>query len=143
MAQERYRHNFNDKLRKHKGPITVGDSDQLHIERGDINQHWRKLAALAQTFYAIIKLKGKPVVIQLKYKTVARVSRENKSKAPTACTTEKVHHVTNPMSAKELTSSMFPTSKTSKRSRYYNSEIVVRTKRWRVTSRPKDKTVSI
>ena len=109
-TQERYKRNYDTRLRKQSETIKMDDYVYLRVERRDENEHRHKLAAVAQGPYKVIETKGKTVVIEREDNTVERVSRDRVVLAPKPRTVQEIQQAVRPMTDEQLTQNAYPVS---------------------------------
>ena len=107
-AQERYKRNYDARLRRQLETINKNDYVYLRVERRDENEHRHKLAAVAEGPFKVLETKGKTVVIERKDNTVERVSRDRVVHAPKPKTVKQLQEVVRPMTDLELTPDAYP-----------------------------------
>ena len=112
-AQQRYKRNYDARLRKQNETIKKNDHVYLRVERRDENEHRHKLAAVAEGPFKVMETHDKTVVIERNDKTIERVSRDRVALAPTPKTLEELQNVVRPMTDEELTPDAYPTSEKS------------------------------
>ena len=82
-AQQRYKRNYDARLRRHRENIKKNDYVYLRVDRRDEKEHWHKLAAVAEGPFKVLDTHDKTVVIEKDDKTIERVSHDRLAFAST------------------------------------------------------------
>ena len=109
-TQERYKRNYDARLRRQSETIKSNDYIYLRVERRDENETRHKLAAVADGPYRVVEATPLTVVIERPYQTVERVSRDRVTLAPLPRSVEEIQEAIRPMTDEELIPDEFPVS---------------------------------
>ncbi len=101
-AQERYKKNYDERLRRQSETIKPEDFIYLRVERRDENETRHKLAAVAEGPFKVISSTRHTVVIERPDQTVERVSRDRVTLAPRPQKPEEIQQIVRPMTDQEI-----------------------------------------
>ena len=107
-TQERYKKNYDQRLRRQSEVIKEDDYVYLRIERRDDKLTRHKLAPVAEGPYQVIQSTGNTVVIERPDSSVERVSRDRVVLAPQPRTQAEIQDVIRPMTDEELIPTRYP-----------------------------------
>ena len=107
-TQERYKKNYDQRLRKQSEIIKEDDFVYLRVERRDENETRHKLAAVAEGPYKVLEATRRTVVIERPDHSVEKVSRDRVTLAPRPRTVDEVRETIRPMTDQELEHNDYP-----------------------------------
>jgi len=95
-SQERYKRNYDSRLRKQVEVVKQGDYVFLRVERKNPKDHRHKLAPIAEGPFLVTKTDKNTVVIERSDRSVEKVSRSRVVLAPKPKTKEEVKEILRP-----------------------------------------------
>ena len=95
-SQERYKRNYDDRIRNQAALVNQGDYDFFWVERKSRKDHRHKLAPIAEGPYLVTKTDKNTVFIERSYRSVEKASRSRVVLAPKPKTKEEVYQTLRP-----------------------------------------------